>query len=43
MVSSEISGGGPVHILVNNAGGPAPGPILEATPEAWDYEPAPDG
>ncbi len=26
---------GPVHILVNNTGGPAPGPLLEANPQAF--------
>ncbi len=26
---------GPIHILINNAGGPAPGPILEAEEEAF--------
>lgn len=26
----------PIHILINNTGGPAGGPILEATPEAFE-------
>ena len=26
---------GPVHILINNSGGPSPGPIIEATPEQF--------
>ena len=34
-VQSLISEHGPVHILVNNSGGPSPGPILEATPEQF--------
>jgi 3-oxoacyl-[acyl-carrier protein] reductase len=34
-VESEVKAGGPVHVLVNNAGGPAPGPVLEAPPEAF--------
>ena len=25
----------PIHILINNTGGPPPGPVLEATPEAF--------
>jgi len=28
--------GHPIHILVNNTGGPAAGPIVDATPEAFD-------
>ena len=30
-----VLGQGPVTILLNNTGGPAPGPLLEATPEAF--------
>jgi 3-oxoacyl-[acyl-carrier protein] reductase len=33
--TSEIRDRGPFHILVNNTGGPPPGPIVEATPEAF--------
>ncbi|NNE28225.1 MAG: SDR family oxidoreductase [Saprospiraceae bacterium] len=31
----ELLKAGPIHILVNNSGGPAGGPILEAKPEAF--------
>ncbi len=34
-VRREIESNGPVHVLINNAGGPAPGPILEAESEAF--------
>ncbi len=30
-VTAWLASAAPVHVLVNNAGGPAPGPILEAT------------
>jgi 3-oxoacyl-[acyl-carrier protein] reductase len=33
--ATEIAAGGPVHILVNNTGGPAAGAIVEADPEAF--------
>ena len=32
---ARIRENGPFHILVNNTGGPPPGPILEARPEAF--------
>lgn len=32
-VGSFLSSAGPVHILLNNTGGPPPGPLLEAKPE----------
>lgn len=32
---AHIEAVGPVHILVNNTGGPAPGPILDASDEAF--------
>lgn len=34
-VLSEAQRAGPVSIVVTNAGGPPPGPFLEAPPEAW--------
>jgi 3-oxoacyl-[acyl-carrier protein] reductase len=34
-VHSFLQRKGPVHILVNNTGGPAGGPVLEAAPEAF--------
>ncbi|MCP3902614.1 MAG: SDR family oxidoreductase [Planctomycetes bacterium] len=34
-VGAHVAGHGPVHILVNNTGGPPAGPAFEATPE--DY------
>lgn len=34
-VATHVESCGPVHILVNNTGGPPPGPILEAKPEAF--------
>lgn len=34
-VRREVEANGPVHVLINNAGGPEPGPILEAEPEAF--------
>ncbi|MEM7584421.1 MAG: SDR family NAD(P)-dependent oxidoreductase [Acidobacteriota bacterium] len=34
-VEGLIQREGPVHVLVNNSGGPAPGPILEATEEQF--------
>ena len=36
MVRQEIEDQGPFHILVNNAGGPPGGPIIEASPEAFE-------
>ncbi len=35
-VRAHVAAAGPVHVLVNNAGGPPAGPILEATPA--DFE-----
>lgn len=32
--AAALAGSGAVHILVNNTGGPAAGPLLDATPEA---------
>ena len=34
-VVQTIIAEGPVHILVNNSGGPAPGPVIEATEEQF--------
>ena len=34
-VAAHVEAHGPVHILVNNTGGPPPGPILDAGPEAF--------
>ncbi|MFH0979969.1 MAG: SDR family oxidoreductase, partial [Planctomycetota bacterium] len=34
-VAAHVQAHGPIHILVNNTGGPPPGPILEAKPEAF--------
>ena len=34
-VEHELDTGGPIHILINNTGGPAPGPILAADPAAF--------
>ena len=34
-VQALIAARGPVHLLINNAGGPAAGPLLEATEEAF--------
>jgi len=34
-VSAEVAAWGDVHILVNNTGGPAAGPVLDASPEAF--------
>lgn len=34
-VQAWITANGPVHVLVNNTGGPPGGPITEATPEAF--------
>ena len=33
VIDSLLAEGGPIHILVNNTGGPPPGRLLEATPE----------
>ena len=33
--AAHLADHGPVHILVNNTGGPPPGPILDAAPEAF--------
>ena len=32
-IDALVAESGPVHILINNTGGPSPGPILEAGPE----------
>lgn len=32
-VRAHLAAHGPVHVLVNNTGGPAPGPLLEARPD----------
>ncbi len=34
-VTDYLANAGPVHILVNNTGGPAPGPAIDAAPEAY--------
>ncbi len=34
-VAEKLKAQGPIHILVNNTGGPAPGPITEAKPEQF--------
>ncbi|HVP13452.1 MAG TPA: SDR family oxidoreductase [Phycisphaerae bacterium] len=34
-VAGHLAETGPVHILLNNTGGPPPGPIVEAEPEAF--------
>jgi 3-oxoacyl-[acyl-carrier protein] reductase len=34
-VAAEVRAWGDVHILVNNTGGPAAGPVLDASPEAF--------
>lgn len=34
-IERELADAGPIHILVNNTGGPAPGPILAADPTAF--------
>ena len=34
-VRAHLAAHGPVHVLVNNSGGPAPGPLLEARPEEF--------
>ncbi len=34
-VAAHIAAEGPVHILINNTGGPAAGPIVEARPEEF--------
>src|SRR5512136_545575 len=34
-VSRHLEETGPVHILLNNSGGPPPGPIADATPDAF--------
>jgi 3-oxoacyl-[acyl-carrier protein] reductase len=34
-VGDSVARGGPVHVLLNNTGGPPSGPILEAQPEAF--------
>jgi NAD(P)-dependent dehydrogenase (short-subunit alcohol dehydrogenase family) len=35
VVTGFLAESGPVHILVNNTGGPPPGPASEAAPEAY--------
>jgi 3-oxoacyl-[acyl-carrier protein] reductase len=35
-VADHIEQHGPIHVLINNTGGPPPGPILEASPEDFD-------
>lgn len=34
-ISQELADHGDIHILINNSGGPAPGPIAQASPEAF--------
>ena len=34
-VAAELHEGGPIHVLVNNTGGPPAGPIVDAAPEAF--------
>jgi 3-oxoacyl-[acyl-carrier protein] reductase len=34
-VAAEVRERGPVHVLVNNTGGPTPGPIVDALPDAF--------
>ncbi|MCP4594268.1 MAG: SDR family oxidoreductase [bacterium] len=34
-VAVHLAEHGPVRVLINNTGGPSPGPILDATPEAF--------
>lgn len=34
-VSALLGADGPIHILVNNSGGPSPGPVLDAEEEAF--------
>jgi 3-oxoacyl-[acyl-carrier protein] reductase len=34
-IEHELDTGGPIHILINNTGGPAPGPLLAAEPAAF--------
>lgn len=34
-VGAHLAAHGPLHVLINNAGGPAGGPLLEAAPEAF--------
>jgi 3-oxoacyl-[acyl-carrier protein] reductase len=34
-VAAELGAGGPIHVLVNNTGGPPAGPIVDAAPEAF--------
>ena len=34
-VTDFINENSPIHILVNNTGGPAPGPVLDAVPEEY--------
>lgn len=34
-VADHVETHGPIHVLVNNTGGPPPGPILDAEPEAF--------
>jgi 3-oxoacyl-[acyl-carrier protein] reductase len=35
-IGAHLSAHGPVHVLINNTGGPPGGPILEAQPEAFE-------
>lgn len=35
LVGAHLAAHGPVHVLVNNAGGPPPGAVLDATEEAF--------
>lgn len=37
VVTETISHFGNVHVLIHNAGGPAPGKIEDLTPEQWEY------
>lgn len=34
-IAQELADHGDIHILINNSGGPAPGPISQASPEAF--------
>lgn len=36
VIDTLLSDVGPVHVLLNNTGGPPGGPLLEATPEAFE-------
>lgn len=36
LLREHLAAHGPIHVLVNNTGGPPGGPLLEATPEAFE-------